>query len=43
MSFRLLLLVATLASLLAGCVSTGSDDSLERMQRNHSAALQTTA
>ncbi len=43
MSFRLALVCIALAALLAGCVSTSNDDSLERMQRNHSAALQTTA
>jgi hypothetical protein len=41
MSFKLFLLVATLGSLLAGCVSTGNSDSLQQMERNHRQALET--
>jgi hypothetical protein len=41
MSFKLFLLVATLGSLLAGCVSTSGSDSLQQMERNHRLALET--
>jgi hypothetical protein len=44
MSLRLFLLVSLLGALLAGCVTTNdSDDDLNRMQRNHNAALETAA
>ena len=42
MSLRLLVALA-LTTVLAGCVSTGNDDDLQRMERNHAAALETTA
>ena len=43
MSPRLLVALA-LTIVLAGCVTTGNDDDgLQRMERNHAAALETTA
>jgi outer membrane biogenesis lipoprotein LolB len=41
MSFRLFVLIATIAALLAGCVSTGTGDSLQQIERNHRQALET--
>jgi len=43
MSVRLILLALALGALLTGCVTTGSDDEIQRMERNHNAALETTA
>jgi len=43
MSFRLFLLIALLASLLGGCVTTTGGDDLERMERNQNAARETAA
>jgi hypothetical protein len=39
-AFKSLAMLAALGTLLAGCVSTGSDDGLERMQRNQRNALE---
>lgn len=43
MPLRIFLLVVALGGLLAGCVSTGSDDDIRRLERNHNAALETAA
>ena len=43
MSFRLFLVVTVLGPLLAGCVSTGNSDSLEQIERNHNAAVESAA
>jgi hypothetical protein len=43
MSVRLVLLALALGTALAGCVTTGNGDDIERMERNHNAALETTA
>ena len=43
MFLRLFLLVLVLGTALAGCVTTGNSDDIERMERNHNAALETTA
>ena len=43
MSVRLVLLTLALGITLAGCVTTGNGDDIERMERNHNAALETTA
>lgn len=40
---RQTLFLAALALLLCGCVGNPNDDSLERMQRNHHAAVETAA
>ena len=42
MSLRLVLVVI-LAVLLGGCVTTGGDDGLQRMQRNQEAARESAA
>jgi len=43
MFLRLFLLALVLGTALAGCVTTGNSDDIERMERNHNAALETTA
>jgi hypothetical protein len=43
MSFRLILVVALFGALIGGCVTTNDDDGLDRMQRNHSAAVESAA
>jgi len=43
MSLRLFLLALVLGTALTGCVTTGNSDDIERMERNHNAALETTA
>jgi hypothetical protein len=43
MTMHQITLLVLLTSLLAGCVTTGNDDGLERMERNHRAAVETAA
>jgi hypothetical protein len=43
MSFRVAAFLVVLALLLAACESDGKYDDLQRMQRDHNAALETTA
>jgi hypothetical protein len=43
MWFRPFIILGLLAILLCGCVTTGDDDPLDRMQRNHRDAVETAA